>query len=1464
MAVDGGIFIDILTRLNMSSVDRVLADVKSIMKDAGTTSGDAFTTSLDRSVAAGAKGAFDPLVEASNAAFRDMQIGMANMQTAEARINELRARNYKTTTDQMISAQGQLDAAIANTQKLMAEASRSNAAYRDSFVAAPALGDRGGTASEDRSARTPLARDAASSSRTADMATGAALMGVGDAVGTAETRNTIADRTSELTADVLGERFKTHLENGARGTLRATGLASALGLVGMTSYGVRAESRIQDNMAQLQALQGESPANVAMMTPQIWQQAIQTGYNTNDISKLYPSVERATNPVTGGRYRGNDASSVVGTSLQLARVAGIDPSEALQGLTTSMANYHVGPSGATGMANVIAQGLGGFKGSAQDYFEAQHSIEPIAEMTGISAPEIFAGLDVASQSGQSAQQSAQNFANLIKNLARPTSTTSAALQQLGLNPEDMSVNLSKNGIAGTLQPILQAITNKQYGPNGSVVLGALADKPLMQQQQGQIFDQMSPEAQKYVQSDEFQKSLVSGFSARKVLQKAGSQNFTTSDMPLMQTWLQDQQRLMGASDVLKRNQVDEENPFGAFSDAIGGKDAGRIALMLGGSPDALNAYKKRTSDLAGAQGDPNSFTDAFHKAMDTNIQQWHVLGQQLGELSGRIGDAMLPALQGLAHKFQDAMDFLDKHHAAEQALIDAMLGLAGAYVAQKLGVFKLIGGAYNLAKKVGGGGGDGGGAANAAGDSKLEAAATTLQTAAETFDEGVTTFDTGATTFDTATAAFAEAVPIFGEAVPIFGEAAPVFSEAATAFSAAVAPFETAATTMDGASSTMEAAASQLEGAATALDGAATQLDAAAGAQDLRPPGGVPVGAPGESGGVGKALGTVALPMVAADALSGHNTPALINNALHGKQENGQPLPYQAPTQSQGNTNGFNDLAKIPVSKGGFAPDVPGRAAGGMIDQSLLGLPDTGGDSYLGMLPGGQPVGLRGGEGILTPEAVQALGGEGALNKLNSNPWSNPTKVGTTFYGSFAQGVAKYSPFGKYLTATSQTLDDLEKEQENAQKAQAAGQKQDATAALGQIFGGAGNIPGLGSGKRQSGSFSPNWWVGSEGAGASKGSLDDWIAQAEAAAGVDSSWTSGLKTLIGRESGGNPNAINRWDSNAKAGHPSQGLMQTIPGTFSAYHVPGTASNITDPVANIAAGIEYIKSRYGGIGNVQQANPHMAPKGYSTGGIIPTSPAPAGPPTGPGMPAPPPSTGKGPAPGPGLPTHVNNQQSYGPFGTNNLPGMNAGIEHSANAGAHKTATSVHGAQPSNTQIPGGTAPKGDRNIKDNPSQQLQPEGKGFGVGGGLLGAAEQAGAMAANAFAPGSGQAAQGAFALANRAIGYVGQLFGIGIEGLMETFLPNDDPAADPSKNIFGKIALGIAGAHPSGQNTAGGSAKPLDPKKDLDAASAQGKQNPGIHVENIHNHSGDHQETFNAMQKAVNFGSAAGWFAGQ
>lgn len=79
------------------------------------------------------------------------------------------------------------------------------------------------------------------------------------------------------------------------------------------------------------------------------------------------------------------------------------------------------------------------------------------------------------------------------------------------------------------------------------------------------------------------------------------------------------------------------------------------------------------------------------------------------------------------------------------------------------------------------------------------------------------------------------------------------------------------------------------------------------------------------------------------------------------------------------------------------------------------------------------------------------------------------------------------------------------------------------------------------------------------------------------------------------ESGGNPKAINLWDSNAKKGIPSKGLMQVIDPTFRAYAMPGF-SNIYDPLSNILASIRYAVSRYGSLARAYQGH------GYANGGI----------------------------------------------------------------------------------------------------------------------------------------------------------------------------------------------------------------------------------------------------------------------
>lgn len=90
---------------------------------------------------------------------------------------------------------------------------------------------------------------------------------------------------------------------------------------------------------------------------------------------------------------------------------------------------------------------------------------------------------------------------------------------------------------------------------------------------------------------------------------------------------------------------------------------------------------------------------------------------------------------------------------------------------------------------------------------------------------------------------------------------------------------------------------------------------------------------------------------------------------------------------------------------------------------------------------------------------------------------------------------------------------------------------------------------------------------------------------------------SAVNKIVTRESGWNPNITNNWDINAKRGHPSTGLMQTIPSTFSRYALPGMNNNIHDPLSNLVAGIRYAEARYGRHGLSGVAKVASRPGGY---------------------------------------------------------------------------------------------------------------------------------------------------------------------------------------------------------------------------------------------------------------------------
>lgn len=106
--------------------------------------------------------------------------------------------------------------------------------------------------------------------------------------------------------------------------------------------------------------------------------------------------------------------------------------------------------------------------------------------------------------------------------------------------------------------------------------------------------------------------------------------------------------------------------------------------------------------------------------------------------------------------------------------------------------------------------------------------------------------------------------------------------------------------------------------------------------------------------------------------------------------------------------------------------------------------------------------------------------------------------------------------------------------------------------------------------------------------------------------GQPAGYTAITLRRMNQESGGNPLAVNRTDSNWQAGHPSVGLMQVIGPTFAAYagamrktgpFMYGTSVN---PLANVYSSMRYALAAYGSLPSA-----YNRAGGYDNGGWLPT-------------------------------------------------------------------------------------------------------------------------------------------------------------------------------------------------------------------------------------------------------------------
>lgn len=355
-----------------------------------------------------------------------------------------------------------------------------------------------------------------------------------------------------------------------------------------------------------------------------------------------------------------------------AKVGGADLDSVAKALAGSLDSYSAKGYSATQMMNGLIASVSVGDMKLQDLALALGNVAPTAAAAGIDFAQVGAALATMTAQNMSARQAAMDLNHAIGSLEKPNSVQLKQMQEMGVDANDLSQNLGKRGIAGTLEYLTKVVA--AHTKNGQVLIDTYNRSKDAIRDADVMLKAMPPDLQK------LGSELLKGTISYK------DYNDAMKALPPLQ-------RHLGLQFALTAQKTNEFNALlasgkpvaqtynAAMANLLGGTVSLKTALMLTGG--RMDTFKQNVETVSKAMSKGGKDVENWDKIQGTFNQKMDRLKASVEAVGISIGTALLPVVSAIAGAIADVLGPIAAWISAHHELIGLIAAIIGPMLAVK-------------------------------------------------------------------------------------------------------------------------------------------------------------------------------------------------------------------------------------------------------------------------------------------------------------------------------------------------------------------------------------------------------------------------------------------------------------------------------------------------------------------------------------------------------------------------------------------------------------------------------------------------------------------------------------------------------------------------------------------------------------------------------------------------------------